>query len=78
MSMDTMQAQYRQEVPTSAAYSASTDLRYNDQQDMDPEGYYTNQPVSTKISSPRRKVQARWRLTLRSNSSILRSIETML
>jgi hypothetical protein len=47
--MDTMQAtgQYREHVPTSATYSPSSTRHYDDQQDMDPEGYYTNQPVSS-------------------------------
>ncbi|KIW55206.1 hypothetical protein PV05_07508 [Exophiala xenobiotica] len=44
--MDTMQAtgQYREHVPTSATYSPSSSRHYDDHQDMDPEGYYTNQP----------------------------------
>ena len=47
MSMDTMQTagQYREHIPTSAPYSPSSSHHYDDQQNMDPEGYYTSQPV---------------------------------
>ncbi|KIV82743.1 hypothetical protein PV11_04827 [Exophiala sideris] len=36
--------QYREHIPTSATYSPSSSHHYDDQQNMDPEGYYTSQP----------------------------------
>lgn len=54
MSMDTMQTagQYRQHIPTSASYSSPGNSHYDDQDDMDPEGYYISQSVSVPTVTP--------------------------
>lgn len=53
MSMDTMQTsgQYREHVPTSAAYSPSGNIHYEEEA-VDPERYYANQPVTAIIPKP--------------------------
>lgn len=62
MSMDAMQApgQYRQQIPTSAAYSQAESLHYDDQQDADVEGYYTNEPVSLPRLSQVDRYHSMW------------------
>lgn len=56
MSTDTMPpGQYGHQIPASAAYSQQGNLGYDHQEDMDPEGYYTNQPVSSRALYPKPK-----------------------
>lgn len=47
MSTDMATGQYRQRDPPSAAYSQAEDLHYDNHHNTDPQGYYTNQAVSS-------------------------------
>ena len=47
MSTGMATGQYRQHVPTSAAYAQPETLHYDDQHGADTQGYYTNQSVSS-------------------------------